>query len=139
MLILPQLPTGVLLSPPHLPANHANFHGEISQRDNYIPITNTSTVASSVHHAKSPSHGPSSVTVSTAGHYSPNTSPIHCQETSSDVVETENEPSEGYHSMETREKEREREGRQRTEGRQNALLQVSEAHLAILPDEDGDT
>ena len=41
--------------------------------------------------------------------------------------------------METSEKEREREGRQRTEGRQNALLQVSEAHLAILPDEDGDT
>lgn len=139
MLILPQLPTGVLLSPPQLPANHANFQGEISQRDNFIPITNTSTAVSSVHHAKSPSHGSPSVSVSTAGHYSPNTSPIHCQETSTDVAETENEPSEGYHSMETSEKEREQEGRQRTEGRQNALLQVSEAHLAILPDEDGDT
>ena len=32
------------------------------------------------------------------------------------------------------------EGTEKGEGkRQNALLQVSEAHLAILPDEDGDT
>ena len=139
MLILPQLSTGVLLPPPQLPANHASFLGETSLRDNFIPITNTTTANTSVHRAKSPSHAPSSVTATTARHYSPNTSPIHCQETSTDVAETENEPSEGYHSMETSEKEREREGRQRTEGRQNALLQVSEAHLAILPDEDGDT
>ena len=28
---------------------------------------------------------------------------------------------------------------EKKEGKQSALLQVSEAHLAILPDEDGDT
>ena len=60
------------------------------------------------------------------------------------------ESSEGYHSLEQAEghhgKEPERgtqPGGERNvgmnDGRQNALLQVSEAHLAILPDEDGDT
>ena len=34
---------------------------------------------------------------------------------------------------------KEGEGQVTTDNRQNALLQVSEAHLAILPDEDGDT
>lgn len=45
--------------------------------------------------------------------------------------DSELEPSEGYHSMEWSKGEK--------PGPHSALLQVSEAHLAILPDEDGDT
>ena len=84
---------------------------------------------------------------SALGRYSPRASPIHNGDTATEVVDVEHEPSEGYHSMDTTEKEREGEskrrregeGQRRREGPQNALLQVSEAHLAILPDEDGDT
>ena len=46
----------------------------------------------------------------------------------------EHEPSEGYHSMEWA-----KGGGGDKPGPHSALLQVSEAHLAILPDEDGDT
>eukprot|EP00731_Ephydatia_muelleri_P012286 Em0006g1180a len=45
--------------------------------------------------------------------------------------DSEQEPSEGYHSMELSKGEK--------PGPHSALLRVSEAHLAILPDEDGDT
>lgn len=45
--------------------------------------------------------------------------------------DSEQEPSEGYHSMEWSKGEQ--------PGPHSALLRVSEAHLAILPDEDGDT
>lgn len=89
----------------------------------------------------------SSIVSPASGHYSPIASPVRNGDTTTEIVDVEHEPSEGYHSMDITEKEREKErerrqegeGQRRREGRQNALLQVSEAHLAILPDEDGDT
>ena len=68
----------------------------------------------------------------------------------SEKEDVDKESSEGYHSLERMEgqhggaeRERRTESGERNvginDGRQNALLQVSEAHLAILPDEDGDT
>ena len=52
-------------------------------------------------------------------------------------MDSEREPSEGYHSADTGGEKKEKD--KEKPGAQNALLQVSEAHLAILGDEDGDT
>ncbi len=53
------------------------------------------------------------------------------------VVDSERDPSEGYHSAELEGVASEEDKKEKKP--QSALLQVSEAHLAILPDEDGDT
>ena len=52
--------------------------------------------------------------------------------------DSERETSEGFRSVPTEDggTDKDKEGQS---GAQKALLQVSEAHLAILPDEDGDT
>lgn len=79
---------------------------------------------------------------SSVGHYSPHTSPPTIEVTEGPTVEI----TTGDHIREdpspktsTTSSNTEKEGEVNEVNRQNALLQVSEAHLAILPDEDGDT
>ena len=110
-------------------------------------------------------HRPSSPTLANrvsphpSMHYSPKPSPAksrsplppsNSSSSGSEKEDLDKELSEGYHSLEQAEghqggaeRERGTESGERNvginDGRQNALLQVSEAHLAILPDEDGDT
>ena len=138
------------------------FQGEPAELDNSTsshvstsngsssPVTYLHSVDSGLPRSHSPRSGrhresPSSSS-SLSGRYSPHASPIHNspidtsrQNGVNDREERERESSVVPPSVDTR-RDRESENKKReTEGKQNALLQVSEAHLAILPDEDGDT
>ena len=77
-------------------------------------------------------------------HASPTTSPsihLRTEDNREGSSHCTTPPQEVGHSPLQRngEPERREEGEKRSDDRQNALLRVSEAHLAILPDEDGDT
>ena len=121
-----------------------------SSNESSSPVTYLHSVDSGLPRSHSPRSGrhresPSSSS-SLSGRYSPRASPIHSspidtsrQNGVGDQEERERESLVAPPSVDTG-RNRESENKKReTEGKQNALLQVSEAHLAILPDEDGDT
>ncbi len=102
-------------------------------------VNNSSSSNSPVRSVTSPSntsHSPYSV-ISNSAHKT--VSPDRENENSNsdkDTSEGHSQPFARNGDLSEKKGENEEEG---TDQRQNALLQVSEAHLAILPDEDGDT
>ena len=127
-------------------ASMRKFHGEVAEPDR-SSVNYSSTIQTEPHGNKShsPSPSPTSSPIPSSSHYSPHASPkkdtpVNRQRVDNgDKEDIENGPSLGYHSMNAGQGEGNKSEDRGSDQRQNALLQVSEAHLAILPDEDGDT
>lgn len=129
MLILPQV---YFPHPPQVPAMTASFKGGPDDHPDSTPnlkTTNTAAILPSSSSSLNQSKTISSSVASQPQHFNR----LYAE----DSAMKEPEPLVAATSESTTEEERTRENER--EGRQNALLQVSEAHLAILPDEDGDT
>ena len=125
-------------------ASMRKFHGEVAEPDR-TSVNYSSTIQTEPHVNKSHSPSPTPSPIPSSSHYSPHASPkkdtpVNRQRVDNgDKEDIENEPSLGYHSMNAGQGQGNKSEERGSDQRQNALLQVSEAHLAILPDEDGDT